>query len=164
MTTELRKYTEPLQDNEFAFLVSKEKNRRKGYYSMYHKLMIGCFFLPFFGTWYSAASGAVDAFSYTRYFLVTGVLLVICAIATYLLYRYNVRNILQDIKYKMKTIATHAIISKRFIVQNDSYFFYISSKPLLYIEVSQYDFFKRKQGDEVTIEYATYSKEFLGYF
>jgi hypothetical protein len=47
---------------------------------------------------------------------------------------------------------------------NNSYFFYLSSAIKLSIEVEEYDYRRLEKGDEVNIEYTTFSQMYLGYF
>ena len=126
--------------------------------------MIVSFTVPFVGAWYRATDGAPNAFSYPKYFVTTGILLFISIVATYVSYRYNLRLLQRDIKYQTKTIETNAINQKMYVAQNDTCHFYIGSAVKLSIEVSPADFNHFNEGDEINIEYTTWSKEYLGYF
>lgn len=58
---------------------------------------------------------------------------------------------------------TH-ITEKKYMPQNDSYYFYLDSPTKLSIEVSQDDYRKLDIGDEINIEFGRYSKEYFGYY
>jgi hypothetical protein len=104
------------------------------------------------------------AFSYARYFISAGILLFISGFSTYCTYALFLRNIQRDIRLRTKTIETNHITRKLHIPQNGTYHFYIDSATKLSIEVSQYDFNSYNEGDELSIEYSTHSREYLGYF
>ena len=69
-----------------------------------------------------------------------------------------------DLKHQQKMIESVEIIQKKFMPQNQSFHFYIKSQIKLSIEVTQNDFLKFIEGDEINIEYSKYSKEYFGYF
>jgi hypothetical protein len=48
--------------------------------------------------------------------------------------------------------------------QNNTYYLYLSSAVKLSIEVSIDDYRQVAEGDELNIEYTTYSRFYLGYF
>ena len=164
MSTEIQKYVEPLNANELGFLAQKEARERKVYFKIFRILMIFSFGGPFIGSWYRAYEGAANAFSYSKFFFSTGVLLAISSLATYISYRFNLRKIQKDLKYKTKTVDLHHITKKLFVQQNNTYYFFLDSHIRLSIEVSAADYALLKEGDEVSIEYATCSREYPGYF
>jgi hypothetical protein len=69
-----------------------------------------------------------------------------------------------DVKHQQKIIESVEIIQKKFMPQNQSFHFYIKSQIKMSIEVTQDDFLKFEEGDEINIEYSKYSKEYFGYF
>lgn len=164
MTAELQHYKESLNASEIAFLTRKEGNERKQYVKVYTILMVVSFVMPYIGAWYRVYDGAPNAFSYPRFFTAVVVLLGISTFATYFSYRHTLRHLQHDIKYGTKTVSINHVTRKVHIPHNDTYYFYLDSHIRLSIEVSatDYDFFK--EGDEISIEYTTYSKEYLGYF
>lgn len=137
---------------------------RKQYYKIYSMLMILSFLVPFAGAWYRAAGGVANAFSPLRYFGFTAFLLFLSSLAVGLSYRLYLRKVFWDLKAHTKTIELSHIVRKQFMPQNNSYHFYIDSPNRLSIEVSQDDFYHMDEGDEVSIEYTTHAKIFLGYF
>ena len=164
MSVELQPYFEPLTGEELTFLVRKAHKERKLYYRVYRMLMFLSFIIPFAGAWYRATDGAPNAFSKLKFFFTAGVLLSISTIATYVSYRINLRKVQLDIRHRTKTIETNHITRKVYIGTQKTCYFYIDSPVKLSIEVSLADFERLNEGDEVSIEYATYSKLYLGYF
>ncbi len=164
MALDLVKYTEPLEAEELEFLERKEAKDRRQYYWVFQLLMIMCFLIPFAGAWYRAADGMPNAFSPIRYFFTTGVLLFISCTSVYATYRINLRRVQLDISHKTKTIEISHVMSKVYFPSKSAYYFYIDSKFKLSIEVSYEDYVRLGEGDEVCIEYTTYSKQYLGYF
>ncbi len=164
MSTELLRYNEPLDVSEINFLRKKVEEERRLYIKVYSILMVMSFLMPFAGAWYRAAGGAQNAFSPIRYFGFTAFLLGVCTLAVLLSYRLYLRKVFLDLKTRTKTIELSHITRKQFMPQNNSYHFYIASTNRLSIEVSQEDFYHMDEGDEVSIEYTTHAKIFLGYF
>lgn len=164
MPFEITRYNEPLNDGELAFLAQKEAKDRKQYYTVYKILMIMSFIIPYIASWYRAYDGAPNAFSYTKFFVSTTILLGISSIATYLSYRVYHRKLQLDIKDKTKTIETSRITKKVAIASKNAYYFYTDSSVKLSIEVTDEYYNSLNKGDEVSIEYTTHSKLYLGYF
>jgi uncharacterized membrane protein len=164
MSTEIQRYREPLDHNELLFLEKRETKDRKTYFRVYRLLMILSFVIPFVGAWYRAYDGAPNAFSPIRFFFSAAVLLGISSLATYITYRVNLRNIQLDLKEQTKTIETSQISRKLFVLARNTCYFYITSHVKMSIEVSADDYERLNEGDEISIEYATHSKLYLGYF
>jgi hypothetical protein len=161
---EIVRYNEPLKEGELSFLEKKEGKERRQYYVVFRILMIMSFVFPFIGSWYRAYEGAPNAFSYTRFFVSTIILLGISGFATYLSYRTYHRKMRLDIRDKTKTIETSRITKKVAIPAKKAYYFYTESKVKLSIEVSEEYYVSLNEGDEVSIEYTTHSQLYLGYF
>jgi hypothetical protein len=164
VSLELRQYTEPLETSELEFLLRKEGKERRQYYKIFGLLMIGCFIIPFAGAWVQALEGAPHAFSPFRYFVSVGVLLFITGFATYFSFQVNHRQLQLDIKDRTKIVETNRITKKIYVQVKKAYYFYIDSRVKLSIEVSANDYERMKEGDEVSIEYTTHSRQYLGYF
>lgn len=164
MSTELLRYKEPLEASEMAFLQQQERKERHSYYKLFRIFMIVSFVVPFIGSWYRAFDGAPNAFSPARYFVTTGILLGISVGATTVAYRLNLRRMKHDIKEGTKTIEMTHITKRVHATINDTYYFYLDSPTKLSIEVSQNDYYRFTEGDEISIEYITYSGFYLGYF
>jgi uncharacterized membrane protein len=161
---ELQKYIEPLEIDELMFLERKETSERRQYYKVYQLLMFLSFIIPFIGSWYRAAEGAPNAFSTLTFFVSAGILLFISTFATYMSYYVYLRKVQLDIRYKTKTIEINRIVRKLHVTTKSAYYFYIDSTIKLSIEVACSDYDRLKVGDEVSIEYASHSKFYLGYF
>ncbi len=159
-----RNYLEPLSSNELGFLRKKEAGQRKVFYMVFRILMFISFLFPFALAWYRAADGVTNAFSYVKFFVIAAILLFVSLLSTYFTYRVYLRKVTRDIREQTKTIAPSRITRKVYVQQNGSYFFYLDSEIKLSIEVSGDDFNFFQEGDEVNIEYTTWSREYLGYF
>jgi len=162
MNYALTRYKEPMNETELSFLREKESKERRQYFVVYRLLMIGCFVVPFLTSWYRAYEGAPNAFSYIRFFVTAFTLLVISTTAVYLSYRAYHKKLLLDLRDGTKTIETSHITKKLAIP--GAFHFYTDSAVKLNIEVSEQYFHSLKEGDEVSIEYATHSRLYLGYF
>lgn len=161
---ELVKYLEPLTEEEFTFLKKKEQRDRHYFYRAVRAVLIICFIVPFLIAWGGALSGKPNAFSYLRYF--AGVLFLLCfaGACTYLSYYFHLRKVQMDVKQNAKTVERTKITEKKFMPMNGIYYFYINSTVKLSIEVSEEDYLRLAEGDEVNIEYTTHSRQYLGYF
>ncbi len=161
---ELVKYLEPLNVEELTFLKKKEERDRHYFYRAVRAILIICFLIPFLIAWAGALSGRPNAFSYLRYF--AGVLFLLCfaGLCTYISYYYYLRKVQLDIRYRSKTVERTQITQKKFMAMNGVYYLYINSPVKLSIEVTEVDFHRLEDGDEVNIEYTTYSQQYLGYF
>jgi hypothetical protein len=158
------RYNEPLNERELAFLEEKEAKERKQYFKVFQALMAGSFLIPFMASWYRAYDGAPNAFSYLKFFVSATILLTISAVAVYLSYKAYHKTMTLDIRDKTKTIETNRITKKVTIASKNAYYFYIDSAVKLSIEVTEEYFHSLNDGDEVSIEYTTHSKLYLGYF
>ncbi len=164
MSRQLQIYNETLGADELGFLLKKEHKERKMYYKVFRILMVVSFVVPYIGAWYRVLDNVPLAFSYARYFVTAGILLFISGFSTYATYRVYLSKIQRDIRYRTKTIEINHITKKIHVAQSNTFHFYIDSATKLSIEVSQPDFAMYNEGDEVSIEYTTHSREYLGYF
>jgi len=159
-----QRYTEPLDAEELKFLERKASKDRSNYFKVFQLLMLLSFIIPFAGAWYRAYDGAPNAFSLFKFFSAAGVLLTLSSVSTYIAYRTYLGKMHLDIKDKTKTIEKNHIMKKMYVGSRDTYHFYIDSAVKLSIEVSHADYLLMNVGDEVSIEYTTHAKEYLGYF
>jgi hypothetical protein len=164
MSVELTRYSQPLEPDELDFLVKKEEKERIQFYKVVRYCMILSFVAPFVVAWVRAAEGVEDPFSYGIYFI--GVVFLVCFSGTgiYISYSRTLRKVQADIKERTKMIEHTHITRKQFMPQNNTYYFYLDSPNKLTIEVSQNDYHSMNEGDEISIEYTTHSKQYLGYF
>jgi len=88
----------------------------------------------------------------------------VIGISTYLSYTNTLGRLIKDIKRRRKIVERSEITSKRYMKENNTFHFYISSPTRLSIEVSREDFEDYKEGDEINIEYGKASKTYFGYF
>ena len=164
MVPELTLHTEPLEADELAFLEKKEQKERKQYYQAFSILMVMSFVFAFAGSWYRAYEGAPDAFSAVKFFFTAFVLLGLSGGAVYFTYKRDLQKLQTDLKDKTKTIEVTHVKSKKYMPQNKTYHFYLLTPNKMSIEVTQAEFYQLNEGDEVTIEYTTCSKFYLGHY
>ena len=88
----------------------------------------------------------------------------VVGLSVYLSYANTLGKIIKDIKRRIKIIERSEITSKRYMKENNTFHFYISSPTRLSIEVNKEDFGEYKEGDEINIEYGKISKTYFGYF
>lgn len=157
-------WLEALEQDELDFLLRKEHRDRTLFYRTLTVLMVICFIIPFGFTWVRALHGVKAAFSYGYYFGLTGLLLTISGVSAYISYRVYLWRVQRDIRFHTKTIERTHITRKLFVPHNGTYHFYLDSPTRLSIEVKEKDYHLFNDGDEVNIEYSTYSKQYLGYF
>jgi hypothetical protein len=161
---QLYRYNEPLEDDELAFLQRKEGKERQQFYKLIRMAMIVAFVVPFIMTWVNALSGKDNPFSYGYYFASTGIIMLLSGGVVYMVYHNTLQVVQRDISHATKTIELTHISRKQYMAQNNSFHFYLTSPTRLSIEVSEKDYHRLDEGDEVNIEYTTYSKMYLGYF
>jgi len=90
-------------------------------------------------------------------------LLMIVGIASYVSYSRNLKQIRKDIKTGYKTIEqTH--ITRKLAMNNNTFHFYLKSAFKLSIEVSKEEYELYEEGDEINIEYSSYSRIYFGHF
>lgn len=164
MSLDVIRYKEPLQEDERAFLIQKETRDRRQFFKVLQVVLLLCFILPFAMAWGEAIVGKPNPFSFRLYFIGVGVLVSLTAGAAFVAYRSNLYLLYRDLRANTKTIE-RTIISRKYVMQpTQKCFFYIDSKTMLSIEVSPLDFDNFDVGDEVNIEYASFSKSYFGYF
>jgi hypothetical protein len=164
MSVELQKYREPLSKEEISFLRQKVEKERRQIYKIVRVFMILSFVVPFIVAWLRAFGGEENAFSLLHYFVGALFLLCFSAAGIYWGYYHNLRKVQLDLKHGTKTIERAFITRKQYMPVNNSYFFYLSSAIKLSIEVDELDYRRLEKGDEVSIEYTTFSQMYLGYF
>ena len=100
---------------------------------------------------------------YLFYFLGMLVLLLIVAIASFYSYNKTLKQIGKDIKIGNKTVE-QTEITRKLAMNNNTFHFYLKSTFRLSIEVSQAEYQLYNEGDEINIEYSSFSKIYFGYF
>jgi hypothetical protein len=161
---QLYRYNEPLEKEELAFLVRKEEKERKQFYKLIRIFMVFCFVCPFIIVWFRAWNDVENPFSYGFYFGSVFFLACFGGFAVYMGYRISLWKVQKDLQVGTKTIERTTITRKQYMPHNNTFYFYLSSPNKLSIEVKGEDFHSMKDGDELSIEYTTYSKMYLGYF
>jgi len=164
MSFELVKYRQPLNKEEVAFLRKKEERDRRQIYKIMRAFMLLCFICPFVIAWLRAFDGQENPFSLPAYFIGVAFLTCFSAAGIYWGYYHNLRKLQLDLKHQTKTIERASITRKQYMPVNHAYFFYLSSAVKLSIEVDESDYRRLEKGDEVSIEYTSFSQMYLGYF
>lgn len=157
-------HTESLNLSERQFLMRRARHEGRQLYKVARVLMALCFLIPFLLAWLWALDGAPDPFSPKRYFL--GVLLLgtLSGGGIYLAYKKVLYPLRADLRIGTKTIERTHLMRKVYMLQNNTHHFYLDSPTRLSIEASSEDYQRFDEGDEVNIEYTTFSKIYLGYY
>ena len=165
---QLYRYNEPLVPEELSFLRRKEVRERQQFKKVIRIFAVVSCIIPFGACWVpDEPFNRLDPhyhFSLLHYF---AALLFMCCFAgtvVYISYRRTLFKVQEGLKYQTKTIEQTHITRKQYMPLNNTYYFYLNSPNKLSIEVKQNDYQTMDQGDELNIEYTTYSKLYLGYF
>jgi len=142
-------YREPLEEDELHFLEEKARKDSKLFLHVVRWMIVACMLIPL-------------SFDYYYYGLLF--LLLFSGSCIYYSYRLTLRRVLQDIAFGTKIIERCTIKRKQQMPINNSYHFYIHTAYKLSIEVSEDDYNRLNEGDEVSIEYTEFSKMYLGYY
>lgn len=158
------RYNEPMNEHELGFLQKKEEKERTQFTKLVRIVMIVSFVVPFIVAWLRATNNDHDPFSYGTYFSGVGLLMGIGALILFPAYSRTLGILQRDIRKGTKTVELTHVTRKQYMQQNNTYHFYLNSPNKLSIEVSEIDYHSLGEGDELNIEYTTYSKMYLGYF
>lgn len=168
-------YEEPLEESELAFLVDKKNREQRTFIRTLRTLTLAFVVLPFgAGVVLQSIKRANNPLAaipdpkepYAQYYYFIGILflLLLLAMAGYISYVRTLKRLNTDIKRKQKTVEQTTIAQKKYMAHNNTYHFYIRSAFRLSIEVSAEDYGHYEEGDEINIEYGTFSKVYFGYY
>jgi hypothetical protein len=171
------RYEEQMEPSEFSFLQNKALKEKRMLVRVVRNLSVIFIIIPCcIGITLESLKRAEltpalreienrnDPYFVRNYIIGMIVLLLIVAISSAVYYYRTLWKLTRDIKRNLKSIEQAIIERKQHIDSNGSYHFFINSKTQLSIEVSKEDFGKFEEGDEINIEYSTYSKIYFGYF
>lgn len=171
------RYEEPMEAPEFSFLQEKAIKEKRLLARVVRNLSVIFIIIPCcIGITLESLKRAEltpalraiedknDPYFVRNYIIAMVVLLLVVAVSCAIYYYRTLWKITKDIKRNLKSIEQAIIERKQHISSNDSYHFFINSKIQLSIEISKEDFEKFEEGDEINIEYSTYSKIYFGYF
>jgi hypothetical protein len=171
------RYEEPMEASEFSFLQEKAIKEKRMLARVVRNLSVIFIIIPCcIGITLESLKRAEltpalraiedknDPYFVRNYIIAMVVLLLVVAVSCAIYYYRTLWKITKDIKRNLKSIEQAIIERKQHISSNDSYHFFINSKIQLSIEISKEDFEKFEEGDEINIEYSTYSKIYFGYF
>jgi hypothetical protein len=170
-------YQEPMNESELSFLRGKEEKERRVFIRTVRNLSVLFIIVPCcLGIIMETIVRQDDTpqMAVIReqnnprailfYFLGMIFLLLVVAIGSYISYTRTLKRLLKDINSGRKTVEETTISRKQFVETNNTYHFFLNSPFKLSIEVSKEDFELYGEGDEINIEYSTFSKNYFGYF
>lgn len=172
-------YKESLTEDERQFLLKKLNQERPHFFKVLKTINLICLlfvalitFLMLVMYWIKPAAttiikednpltiGNILAISFWTYFSIT----VLINVAFGLRYRITIRKLKSDIESNEKIIEQTKILNKRFMPQNQAYYFYIESPNRYTIQVDENTYRMLEIGDELNLEYSEKSKIDFGYF
>lgn len=164
----LTAYEEEMTAKERAFIQGLLEAESVGYFRTLRLIgIIGMVLVVFVGLIASLAkpeNALEKKFSLPDYiFAAVCFFILVYSIAIFGKKRYS-RKFKNDLKYGLKTVLAIPIQQKQFVPQTNSCHFHLNYPDLLSIEVSADDFRAFQVGDAVSVEFAKYSKTYLGYF
>ncbi len=168
-------HEEPLEESELDFLVTKRNKEQRTFIRTLRTLTLAFVVLPFgAGIVLESIKRANDPEAaipdpkepYAQYYFFIGILflLLLLALAGYVSYVRTLKKLVIDIRRGLKTVEQTTISQKMYMSHNDTCHFYIRSAYRLSIEVSREDYDHYQEGDEINIEYGTFSKVYFGYY
>ena len=155
---------EPLSNDEIDFLSATQAKERRAFYFGMKIMIVVCLAMPLFVAYIVHFEDKPiltfkEAYCYAQ--IIMALIFIFILLASY------IRKLLfidLDLKHQQKIIEGVEIMQKKFMPQNQRFYFYINSRIKLSIEVTQNDFLQFVEGDEINIEYSQYSKEYFVYF
>lgn len=101
---------------------------------------------------------------YRMYFIGLLAMLLFVGLIAFVSYREKLLDYQKDKKHKCKVIELTNVSQKKYMKLNNTYHFYLTTPNKYTIEVAPADFEKWQLGDEISIEYSQYAKEYFGYY
>jgi hypothetical protein len=177
MRAPVHTYEEPMNESELSFLREKEGKERRMFIRTVRTLAVMFVIVP-------CCLGIImeslkrrddtpqmtlmreeqDPHVYLYYFFGMLFLLLLVAVGSYISYARTLKQLMKDIRRGYKTIEQTVIYRKAFVESNNTYHFFLRSPFKLSIEVSGEDYGHYDEGDEINIEYSTFSRNYFGYF
>jgi len=170
-------YLEPMNDSELSYLKEKEAREKHAFLKTTRMLAVLFVIVPCsMGIIMESIKRSQDTPAmaqlrkeqeprvYLYYVLGMIVLLLIVAVGSYIVYARSLKPLRKDIRLGNKTIENTEISRKQYVNSNDTCHFFLRSTFRLSIEVSKEDFELYEEGDEINIEYSTFSRVYFGYF
>ena len=157
-------FIEPLEEDEMIFVAKKYEKASKEYLRIMNLFLIASGLIPLI---LAISFGIVlnDIRMFYRVFTISLIsLITFFCIVSVIFYFIQVYAVFKDKKFNTKTLERCNISKKNYVEINHSFHFYLNSEVKYSIEVTENDFNLFNLGDEINIEYTTFSKEFLGYY
>jgi hypothetical protein len=164
MQHEKQTYTEPLTNDEKQGLSKKILKDKRNYFIAMGVALVFCISVAYLGAWEQPTPRSPFRFSYHKYeivFLIAGLFATAILSITYL--RFT-KKAVSDLKSNTKTVVQHRITKKVYVKNGRSYHLFLDASSPLSIEVNEATFNRYAEGDEISIEYFTCSREYIGYF
>ncbi len=159
---------QPLNTDELEFILRRYRSESKIYMRTMNILLILGTLSPLvfcIGMILFKQEGEVSTHSlYQAYFVGLIAMMIFVSIIAYVSYREKLAGYAKDKLYQNKIVELTNVKQKKYMKLNNTYHFYLTSPNKYTIEVSPTDFEKWQLGDEISIEYAQYSKEYFGYY
>lgn len=170
-------YEEPMNDSELSFLREKEGKEKRMFFRTVRTITILFIVVPCcLGIIMESIKRSSDSpemarlreeedpYVYLYYFFGMLFLLLLVAVGSYVSYNRTLKQLQKDIYAGKKTVENTEISRKQFVNSNNTYHFFLKSTFRLSIEVSKEDYEAYEEGDEINIEYSTFSRVYFGYF
>jgi hypothetical protein len=170
-------YEEPMNEQELSFLKKKEEKEKRLFVRTVRNLSVLFVIIPCClgiimeslkrsedTPVMAAIREKEDPHVNLYYFFGMFFLLLLVGIASFVSYNRTLKKLSKDIRIGRKTVEQTIVSRKMFIESNNTYHFYLNSTFRLSIEVSKEDYENYAEGDEINIEYSSYSKNYFGYF
>lgn len=154
--------------DEYEFIARRYRSESKIYMRTMNVLLVLGTLSPVvfcIGVLFFSKEGTVDASAlYRMYFVGLIAMMLFVGLIAYVSYREKLLAYHKDKVHRQKVVEYTNIRQKKYMKLNDTYHFYLTTPNKYTIEISPTDFVKYQLGDEISIEYAQYSKEYFGYF
>ncbi|WP_118972783.1 hypothetical protein [Taibaiella koreensis] len=170
-------YQEPMTDSELSYLKEKEAREKRAFLRTMRTLAVLFVIVPCcLGIIMESVKRSQDTPAMARlreeqeprvylyYVLGMIFLLLVVIVGGYIGYLRNLKPLVKDIRLGNKTIENTGIMRKQHVSSNNTHHFFLRSTFKLSIEVSKEDYALYEEGDEINIEYSTFSKVYFGYF
>lgn len=159
---------QPLNTDELEFIERRYRTESKIYMRTMNVLLILGTLSPLvfcIGMLIFKNEGTVPVKSlYSAYFIGLFAMMLFVGLIAYVSYREKLLGYHKDKTHKLKVVELSNIQQKKYMKLNNTYHFYLNSPNKYTIEVSPKDYKRYELGDEISIEYSQYAKEYFGYF
>ena len=155
---------EPLEDDEFDFIQKRYDKESKAYMFGMNMILLASVLVPlgaalFYYLRFHQTDIMIKAFLYAL-----SVTALFSLIVGFFGYQRSLADLKKDLKSHSKLVESCLITEKKYMSLNHTYHFFLDSVFKYSIEVSEEDFNRFQEQDEINIEYTKYSREYFGYY